>query len=725
MTRHPNPACRTASLAVLLLLAASQLPAQTAVWQDSKADIEARVSDLVSQLTLDEKLNALSTIPDVPRLGIKGSDHVEGLHGLALGGPAQWGGWGKEQIPTTQFPQVSGLGATWDANLIRQVAAVEGYEARYIFNSTGRGGIVMRAPNADIVRDIRWGRSEESYGEDPFLVSTLSDSFIRGLQGDDPKYLLTASLMKHFLANSNEENRGGSSSDFDQALFWEYYGRSFRTGITRAKAQAYMTAYNAWNGIPMTAHPVIREVTMQDWGLDGIVCTDAGAMSNMVKDHHYSRDLPEAAAQSIKAGINQFLEERQVYRPAVKKALERGLITEADIDRNLKGVFRVMIRLGLLDPPEQVPYSAIRGKTPVWQKPEHQALALQATLESIVLLKNQDQVLPLDRKKIRKVALIGPWADQVLLDWYSGTPGYAVSILEGLQRALPEAEISWVAGVPGGEDQAAELARTADVAIVVEGNHPTAEAGWAQAAKDSYGKEAVDRLGIELEDEYLVKAVLEANPRTILVLQTSFPYAINWSQEHVPAIVHLTHNSQESGTALARVLLGDYNPAGRLVHTWPASLDQLPEMMDYDIRQGRTYMYSGTKPLYPFGFGLGYSSFAWSDFSADRPTIDARSAVKLSLQVRNTGRRDGDEVVQIYVARPDRRPEEPLRMLRAFKRVPVPAGRTVKVELVLKGEDLLMWDQAAKAPAVRPGKLLVQAGASSSDIRQTLELTVR
>jgi beta-glucosidase len=289
-------------------------------FQDPNLPVEARINNILSLMTLDEKIRALSTDPSVPRLGIQGSSHIEGLHGVALGGPGGWGGKGLEPLATTQFPQSVGLGETWDPELLRQAAAVEGYEARYIFQtdfqvahgSRGqehrRAAIVVRAPNTDLARDPRWGRSEESYGEDPYLTGTMATAFIKGLQGDNPKYWLSAALMKHFLANSNENGRGGSSSNFDERLLREYYDVPFRMGVEDGGAQAYMTAYNAYNGIPMAANPILKDITMHEWGFDGIICTDAGALTNMVTEHKYFPDMEQAAAGAIHAGINQFLD---------------------------------------------------------------------------------------------------------------------------------------------------------------------------------------------------------------------------------------------------------------------------------------------------------------------------------------------------------------------------------------------------------------------------------
>src|SRR5580704_3113282 len=255
-------------------------------FQDTDLPADERITDLLAHMTIEEKIGALSTNPSVPRLGVAGTGHVEGLHGLALGGPGGWEGRNLPVIPTTQFPQARGLGQTWDPVLIEQAATVEAYETRYAYNKYHRGGLVVRAPNADLSRDPRWGRSEESYGEDPFLVGTMATAFTRGLQGDDPHVWLTSSLLKHFLANSNEDGRDGSSSNFDDRLFREYYSVPFRMAIQQGGANAMMTAYNGWNGVPMIENPVLRSTVIKEWGFDGIICTDGGALTNLVTHHH-------------------------------------------------------------------------------------------------------------------------------------------------------------------------------------------------------------------------------------------------------------------------------------------------------------------------------------------------------------------------------------------------------------------------------------------------------
>src|SRR5271165_652993 len=700
-------------------------------FQNPNVPVEERVTNILSLMTVDEKIAALSTDPSVPRLGIRGSSHIEGLHGVALGGPGGWGGKGLEPLPTTQFPQSVGLAETWDPDLLRQVAGVEGYEARYTFNTDTqftvnqrgdkhrRVGIVVRAPNTDLARDPRWGRSEESFGEDAYLTGTMAAAFAKGLQGDDPRYWLSASLMKHFLANSNENGRDGSSSDFDERLLREYYSASFRMGVIEGGSRAYMAAYNAHNGVPMTVNPILKDITMREWGLDGIICTDAGALTNLVTKHKYYPDMDEASAGAIHAGINQFLDR---YREGVRGALDKKLINLAEIDDNLRGVYRIMIRLGLLDPPEMVPYNKIKGDAPVWDNEEHKALARKITQESIVLLKNSDRFLPLDKAKLKSLAVIGPYADIVALDWYSGTPPYSVSALEGIRSKVgKDVQVSFAHD--NTDDAAVKIARTADVAIVVVGNHPTCNAGWAKCPLPSDGKEAIDRQSITLEQEELVKQVYAVNPRTVVVLIASFPFSIPWTQEHVPAILHMAHNSQEEGNALADVLFGDYNPGGRLVTTWPMSLEQLPPMMDYDLRHGRTYMYFKGKPLYPFGYGLSYTSFEYSHLKTSAQQLGKDGEVTVSVDVRNSGARAGDEVVQMYVAHEGSKVERPIEELKGFKRIRLEPGKKTTVRMTLKANDLAYWSVDKGAWQVETDQVQVLIGSSSADIK--LKTTVK
>jgi beta-glucosidase len=715
------------ALAVLgAAFAAAQQP--TYPFQDPSLPTGQRVDNIISLMTLDEKIACLGTNPSVPRLGIKGTGHSEGLHGLALGGP---GGWGRPTpIPTTQFAQEIGMGETWDPDLIRLAGGVEGYEARYILQSekTHRGNLVIRAPNADLGRDPRWGRTEECFGEDPYFNGKMVVAMVKGLQGDDPKYWLTASLMKHFLANSNEEGRGGSSSDFDARLLREYYSVPFRMGVMEGGARSYMAAYNAMNKIPMTVNPILREITMKEWGVDGIICTDAGSLGNLVspKEHHYYKTNAEGAAASVKAGINQFLESPRLYVPATKEALKQNLLTEKDIDDAIKGEFRVMIKLGLLDPPALVKYAAIKGEEEVWKLPYHKEIARRVAQESVVLLKNADHFLPLDKAKVKSIAVLGPLADVVALDWYSGTPGYVITPLQGL-KAKAGTGIAVNYAPAADIEGSLKAARESDVAVVFVGNHPTCDAGWAKCPTPSDGKEAIDRKAINLEQEEFVKKIYAANPKTVVVLLASFPIAINWSQENIPAILHITHNAQEEGTAIADALFGDINPAGRLVQTWPKSLDQVPPMMDYNIRNGRTHMYFKGEPLYPFGYGLSYTTFQYSNLKLSTARLPKTGQLTVSVNVKNTGSRPGDEVVQLYVAHLDSKVERAKQELKGFQRIAIQPNQTKTVTMTVKAEDLAYWDEKQNKWVVEEDQVKFVVGPSSAapKLEKTIEVTAK
>lgn len=727
--------------AFLVILYAAPMRAQQKYrypFQNPNLPTEQRITDLLSRMTLQEKIDTLSSEAlsrgmisktDVPRLGVVGTGHVEGLHGLSQGGPTNWQGPGKMVIPTTQFPQSRGLGQTWDPALLEKLAGVEGFEARYVAGRYHRGGLIVRAPNADLARDPRWGRGEESYGEDPFETGTLAVAYVKGLQGDNPHYWLTAALMKHFLANSNEDGRQSDSSNFDERLFREYYSVPFRMGIELGHAGGFMTAYNAWNGIPMAVQPVLKNVVMKEWGFDDIICSDGGAITFLVTKHHYYKTLAEATAGAIHAGVNEFIDNYKNTTAATGEAVAQGLVSESDIDVDLRGLLRVMFRLGLLDPASRVPYSGI-GITDVdpakgdpWYWPEHEALARKATDESIVLLKNEHRTLPLAADSLKSIAVIGPDADKVLEDGYGGTPPYAISPLDGIRkRAGAGVQVEFATG--NDLNQAADLARRSDVAIVVIGNDPACDHHGSRSCLPSEGHEGVDRKSLTLEQEAIAKAVFAANPRTIVVLNASFPYATTWSQANVPAILEMTHGSQDEGTGLADVLFGDYDPAGRLTETWVASLDQLPPMLDYNLRDGRTYMHLRQKPLYPFGYGLSYTTFKYARLQLSSATLRGGGTLHVKIDVTDTGKRGGDEVVQLYVKHLNSKVARPLEELEGFERIHLAVGETRTVTLPLPAAALRYWDTAAAHWVLEPGQVQIRVGASSADIRAEKTISV-
>ena len=693
-------------------------------FQDPDLPTEERITDLIGRMTRDEKIGVIGFSPGIERLGVTYTRIAEGYHGVAQGGPSNWGK--RDPTPTTQFPQAYGLAATWDPALLQRVAANQAHEARYLFQSPDhhRSGLVVMAPNADLARDPRWGRTEEVYGEDAFLAGTLSAAFARGLTGDHPRYLKATSLLKHFLANSNEDGRFYTSSDFDERLWREYYAKPFEMAIRDGGARSMMLAYNSHNGIPCHVHPMIRDIVIGEWGLDGTICSDGGGVTRLVEEHQAFPDMVEASAAVIKAGVNLFLDDSGSIKPAV----EKGLLAEADLDEVIRGRLRLFIDLGLLDPPERVPYSEIgHGDGPEpWDRPETRALVREVTAKSMVLLRNEDDLLPLDPTQIDTVAVVGPLANTTLLDWYSGTPPYTVPPRDGIEayaRGGPgEPEKFGVKWVGDMSDAAVQVAAERDVAIVVLGNHPESNAGWEVTTSDSDGKEGIDRRSINLDPRQVafLQRVKAVNANTILVLVANFPYAMPWVGDNIPAILQLTHASQEQGNALADVLFGDVNPGGKTIQTWPASIDDLPPMMDYNIRHGRTYQYAEAEPQYPFGYGLSYTTFALSDLSA---TVTPEH-VAVTLQLANTGDQPGDEVVQVYARYPDSAVERPRKQLVGFARVPVDPGATTSVTLDIPTREFAYWNIDAHAWTLEPAPVELLVGTSSADADLHLIATV-
>jgi beta-glucosidase len=700
-------------------------------FNDPSLPMEKRIDNLLSLMTIEEKVDCHGTNTGVPRLGVMSYGSSEGIHGVV-----QREARGKRlPITTTQFPQPPGMGESWDPDLVRQAGGVEGYEARFITQTAkyDRQILMLWGPQSDLARDPRWGRSEEVYGEDPFFNGTMAVAFIKGLQGDDPKYWQAAALLKHFLANSNEDHRTSSSSDFDQRLFWEYYSVPFRMGFQEGGAKAVMASYNAWNGTAMAINPILRSIVREKWGVD-VVSSDGGAVHLLVDSHHLFPDQKSAVVACLKAGINQFLDR---YQDETKAALKDGSITEAEIDALLRPKFRVTIRLGLLDPPELVPYAKIKDSPEPWNTERDRAVPKKMALESVVLLKNENAILPLKKDSIKSIAVIGPLANSIHWDWYGGTPPYAVTPLQAITDEVgPGVKVNYAADELG--NAAINAAKSSDVAVVVIGNDPTCGpdmahdwhetvdgGGTLACTVPSDGREGRDRESIDLAQEQLVKQVYALNKKTVVILISSFPFAINWSQAHVPAILHMSHASQDEGTALAQVLFGDYNPGGHLVVTWPKSIDQLPPMMDYDIRHGRTYMYFKGEPLYPFGYGLSYTTFKYSNLRTSSAQLAKDGSITVSVDVTNTGSLAGDAVVQLYVKHLRSKVERPSEELKGFQRLSIQPGETKTAQIPLQASTLAWRDEKLPGLRVEAEPIRVMIGASSSDIQLTTEVRVQ
>ncbi len=614
---------------------------------------------------------------------------------------------------STSFPQPIALATTWDPEFITRVFTAGALETR------ARGSHQVLGPNLDLARDARWGRTEETYGEDPYLTSRMAVAIVKALQGPGPNVdenhvIATA---KHFTAHGQPESGTNIAPvNFSERALREYYLPSFKAAVTEAGIMSVMPSYNEIDGVPSHANKwLLQKVLRDEWGFKGHVVSDYYAIPQMMDLHHLTADKAATAKLAIEAGVDAETPDPDSF-PLLIQLVKEGKVSEETINQAVARNLRAKFLLGLFENP----YVDVERAARVTNSAEHQALAAEAARRSITLLKNENNLLPLNLSTLKSIAVIGPRANEVLLDWYSGTPPYAISPLEGIKNAAGESvKVNYAANNDGGA--AVKIARESDVAIVCVGNHPNGgfDTQWAKVSVPSEGREAVDRQSITLEQEELIKAVLQANPRTIVVLKSSFPYAINWTQENVPAIVHMALNSQEEGRALATVLFGDYNPAGRLVQTWPRSLDQLPPMMDYDIRRGRTYMYFRDTPLYPFGYGLSYTTFAYRDLTTNRSS----EIINVSVTVKNTGRRAGDEVVQLYLKHIDSAVTRPLKELADFKRVHLAPQEEKTVKLSIPTSRLAYWNTEKHQWVVEKDQIEITVGGSSTDTR--LRKTIR
>lgn len=662
--------------------------------------VEERVQDLLDRLTADEKIGLLrATAPAIPRLGIPKYNHGnEALHGIVR--PGRF----------TVFPQAIGLASTWDPALLKRVSTVASDEARARWNELGRGELqkaqysdllTFWSPTVNMARDPRWGRTPETYGEDPFLTGELGAAFVQGLQGDDPHYLKVVSTPKHFTANNEEHNRFECNALISEKQMREYYLPAFESCIRRGRATSIMTAYNAINGIPCTGNPwLLKKVLRDQWGFGGYVVSDCGAPDLLRSGHHYVQTKEEAATLALTSGLDLECGD-DVFVEPLRKALSEGKVPMADIDRAARNVLTARMRLGLFDDPSHNPYNRIPPSVVGCAK--HKELALQAAREAIVLLKNEGAMLPLKRERLRSLAVVGINAATCEFGDYSGVPvGEPVSILEGIRSlAGPEVEVKHV---PWKSEEAARVAASCDAVVAVMGINREIE----REGKDR------DDIGLPAYQVEFLQELHAANPRLVLVLVAGSSLSLEWEQEHIPAIVNAWYPGEQGGTAVAEVLFGDYNPAGRLPLTYYRSVDDLPPFDDYDITK-RTYKYFEGPVLYPFGYGLSYTSFAYSGLRVR----DRGDRVEVSFTLKNEGPCDGEEVAQVYVRIPGYEGKAPIKELRGFERVFLRKGESRKITVPLRREDLRYWSESRGCFVVPEALPEVLVGASSADIRLT------
>ena len=848
----------------LLLLVAVMVSAGTAraeepcdcpeVWKDTTAPMHDRIMNLLSLMTVEEKVALMThNAPAIPRLGIDKYYHGnEALHGVVR--PGRF----------TVFPQAIALSATWNPELIHGVATAISDEARgkWVKLNLGKNQtqgssdlLSFWSPTINMARDPRWGRTPETYGEDPFLTSQIGVAFVKGIQGDHPKYLKATSCPKHFAANNEEHNRSHCNAVISERDLREYYLPAFEKCIIDGKAQSIMTAYNAVNGVPCVVNNYLtKKVLRDDWGFQGYIVTDCSAPQWMVTEHKYVRDHDTAAVLMMKAGIDIECA-HDVYCEPLLRAYKDFRVTDAEIDSAAYHILRGRMLLGLFDDPNDNPYNSISPDVVGCR--EHQELALETARQSIVLLKNNKNFLPLNAKKIKSIAVVGPNADTYEFGDYSGSPvNPPVNMLEGIRSHVGSnvkvVHAPWVSSATGNEPirknflpnglkaeyfsnpdlKGTPAVRTEDevyydpvnrppdpflpvgpmsarwsgpLAPTVSGDyifnmrsddgcrvyldgkliidawtsHPVAdnkamvkleagktydlvveyfdgggdsfgrlywtapdidsrdrielfgEAGKAAAECDltvavlgidkSIEREGQDRYTLELpaDQQEFIREIYKINPNTVVVLIAGSSLAINWIDENIPAIVDAWYPGEQGGNAIAEVLFGEYNPAGRLPLTFYNSLDELPAFNDYNV-QGRTYQYFTGDPLYEFGYGLSYTNFKYKNLKV----TDLGDDINVTFTVQNTGRYDGDEVAQVYVTYPDTGTYMPIKQLRGFDRVNVPKGKSTEVSINIPKKDLRYWNEEYGRFVTPKGQYQIMVGTSSKDIRLNSDFTI-
>ena len=698
----------------------ARLAAATPPYLEPAQPVDARVADLIARLTLEEKAILLNHKgPNVERFNIRADQWNQCLNGV------------KWDRPTTLFPVCLAMSATWNTGLVHEVANVLSDEARAIYNGWNSNpafpgehkGLIYRAPVINIGRNPYWGRNHEAWGEDPFLTGRMAVAYVKGLQGDDPHYLKLAATLKHFAVNNVETGRQALNATVPERWLREYWLPHFRDAIVEGRAQSVMASYNAINGTPNNINRwLLTEVLKGEWQHPGFVVSDLGGVATMVQGHAAGKmSYVDAVAQSLMAGCDFSDNEYEANIPA---ALREGKLTEARLNDALTRVLRVRMRLGEFDPHESVPYSKISPD--VICSAQHRAVALEAARQSIVLLVNRDNCLPLDRTTLKRIAVIGPLADQVVTNNYNGKTDRCVSPLQGIKdRATAGTEILYargglVVGTANAAEAAAELrkaaetARQADVAVVFVGTTAAVE----QEGRDRHS------LALPGTQEELIKAVVAANPRTVVVEMSAGPLCVPWLKDKLPALLQAWWPGEEGGHAIADVLFGEVNPAGRLPHTVYASDAQVPPLDEYDISKGFTYMYLHGAPLFAFGHGLSYTTFKYSNLQIAPGQMPPDGKLTVSVDVENSGVRAGDKVVQLYVHAAECSVKRALKELRGFDRIHLQPGAKRTVTFTIPGEKLAFFDEKTHAFVVEPGGFDVLVGASSEDIRLSGRIVV-
>ncbi|MFW6308687.1 MAG: glycoside hydrolase family 3 C-terminal domain-containing protein, partial [bacterium] len=673
------------------------------LYKDHTQPVEKRVEDLVSRLSLEEKVSQMihsaSAIPglDIPEYNWWN----ECLHGVARAGVA------------TVFPQAIGMAASFNSDLMHQVATVISDEARAKHHEFARHGdygiykgLTFWTPNINIFRDPRWGRGQETYGEDPYLTGRMGVEFCKGLQGDDSEYLKLVATPKHFAVHSGPESlRHEFDARVSKKDLRETYLPAFKECIKEAGAYSVMGAYNRTNGEPCCASKTLLEdILREEWGFDGYVVSDCWAIKDIHQNHKVTDTPAESAAMAVENGCD--LNCGEVFDDLLE-AVEEGLISEETIDISVKRLFKARFLLGMFDPEEEVPYTSIPYELNACE--EHRKLSRKMARESMVLLKNEDSLLPLD-KELKSIAVIGPNADNkdILLGNYNGTPSQYVTPVAGIRdKVSADTRIYYAEGcdltstvkesgprATARFSEAIAAAERSEVAIMCMGLSPALE-GEEGAVADSDGGGDRNSLDLPGMQQRLIKDIAATGTPVILVIFNGSPVTINWSQENLPAIVEAWYPGEEGGNALADIIFGDYSPAGKLPLTFVKSLEQLPEFTDYSM-DNRTYRYLKEKPLYPFGYGLSYTEFEFSKLTLNKEEIPAGESLEIEVTLENVGDRQGSEVVQLYLKDIEASAPVPLKELQGIRRVYLDPGEKKKVSFKLTPRQMALIDQEGK-----------------------------
>lgn len=768
------------TIASVLLMFASAFAQEVLPFRNHELSREERIDDLISRLTLQEKVNMMMHgSKGVERLGIPDYNWWnEALHGVARAGLA------------TVYPQTIGMAATFDPETHLQTFTYVSDEARAKYNdAVSRGeykqyyGLTFWTPNINIFRDPRWGRGQETYGEDPFLTSVMGVATVKGLQGDHPDYYKTHACAKHFAVHSGPEwNRHSFDVVVSSKDLWETYLPAFESLVKDGDVREFMGAYNSYDGDPCCGSSfLMKDILRGKWNYQGLVVSDCWAINDFfVVGHHESHpDAASASAAAVLTGTD--IECGSAY-VNLMSAVEEGLITEKDIDVSIRRILGGLFELGFFDPSEIVPWSGIPFSNVDSQ--EHKDHALKVARQSVVLLKNENNLLPVEPSKVRKIAVVGPNADddKMMLGNYNGTPSHTVTILEGIRAAYPDAEVTYERGcdlvegyvyvdprlqrgfraenyeglsaeqmaeirkmeaerqallaaapkpIPSENytpealaEFAAKTAEGADVIFFVGGLAPTIEGEEMRVTIDGF--KGGDRERIELPEVQgkMLKALKATGKPVVFVLCSGSAVALEQNEKDYDALVCAWYGGQAGGTAVGDVVSGKVSPSGRLPITFYKSTAQLPDFLDYNMK-GRTYRYMTEEPLYPFGFGLSYADFSYGKAKLSSKTIKAGESVTVSIDLKNDSDIASDEIVQVYVKRLDDQ-DAPIKALKGFQRVSMNAGETKTVSVELPASSFEYYDSSADDLVVKPGKYQILYGSSSADADlKALPLTVK